>query len=120
MSNYTIQAGQNLIIKGTAIDDDGSAVTLTSGYTFAAVVKRFKGTADASALVDIDSTGDSARFATSTNTVTCTVITSAESNGATPSRYYFDLWAIETATSQEYKIDSGTVFIKDAATVAKS
>ena len=119
MANYTIRKGEHFTLKGTATDDDGNAVTLTSGYTFAAVVKRFQGTADADALVDIDSSTDVARFSTSSNTVTATIITSAESNGADPARYYFDLWAKKASTGQEYLVESGAVFIKDSATNTK-
>ena len=72
MSDYTIRKGEHLTLKGTAVDDDGGAVTLTSGYTFVAKSKRYHSSADSAALSDVDSTNDSTRFSTSSNTATGT------------------------------------------------
>lgn len=119
MSNYFRIKGEHLTIKGTAVDDNGNAVDVSSGYSFFATVKQYHGDADAAAEVDIDSDSESSRFSASSNTVTVTVMTSAETDMASTGRYFFDIWAKRTSDNQQTLIDSGIILITDSATDTK-
>lgn len=115
-TNYTLKRGEYLTIKGTATDQDGNAVDISSGYTFAASVKKNLSDTDLAAYVSIDSTAQSSRFTVSGSTITIAVMLTSESNAAEIVTYKYDAWAVETSSSQETPVETGDLTITDTPT----
>ena len=119
MADYTLKTGEHLTLTGTATDDAGAAVDISTGYTFTATIKKRLAELDADAFVHINSITDAGRFLAVAEAVTATILSSVESNTADISGYAYDLWAANDANGTEYLVDCGSITFTDSVSDEK-
>jgi len=122
-----IKKGEHLTLRGTAYDDDGNELDVSTGYNFVAKVKRHQSDSDAEAKIDIDSVNEPGKFSVSEGPlgtlcrVTATIISSFQSNNDLDlGPHHFGWWAKSTVDGQEYLIREGIVLVVDSTVDTKS